>query len=141
MKTWKSLESSRMSVWDNWCWIRPKLYSLDFERLAHFEKDDQGIEIEVSKPTAISETRIVVDNKNAAKGIQSSVAKKLTFENFEHCLKTLLTKQVDIKRIGSDHHNLFTYSIGKIGLSAFDTKRWICDDGISTYAFGHWRTK
>ena len=125
----------------NFTGLRPKLYSLDFERLAHFEKDDQGIEIEVSKPTAISETRIVVDNKNAAKGIQSSVAKKLTFENFEHCLKTLLTKQVDIKRIGSDHHNLYTYSIGKIGLSAFDTKRWICDGGISIYAFGHWRTK
>ena len=32
-------------------------------------------------------------------------------------------------------------STEKIGLSAFDTKRWICDDDISTYAFGHWKTE
>ena len=43
----------------------------------------------------------------------------------------------DIRRIGS----VFTYSTEKIELSAFDTKRWICDDGISTYAFGHWKTE
>ena len=36
---------------------------------------------------------------------------------------------------------MFTYRTEKIGLSAFDSKRWICDDGISTYAFGHRKTE
>ena len=43
--------------------------------------------------------------------------------------------------IGSDNHRVFTYSMENIGLPAFDTKRCICDDGIKTYAFGHWKTK
>ena len=124
----------------NFTGLRPKLYSLDFERLAHFEKDDQGLEIEVSKPSTTTETKIVVDNKNAAKGIQTSVAKKLTASDYKQTLKTLESKHVEVTRIGSDYHNLYTYKTNKIGLSAFDTKRWICDDGISTLAFGHWRT-
>ena len=125
----------------NFVGLRPKLYSFQYARIAHFDYDmDEEKEIEVSKPTATSETRIVIDDKNAAKGIQSSVAKKLTVSDFEQTLKTLEPKPVQVTRIGSDYHNLYTYNIEKIGLSAFDTQRWICDDGISTLAFGHWRT-
>ena len=125
----------------NFVGLRPKLYSFQYARIAHFDYDmDEEKEIEVSKPTATSETRIVIDDKNAAKGIQSSVAKKLTVSDFEQTLKTLEPKPVQVTRIGSECHNLYTYNIEKIGLSAFDTKRWICDDGISTLAFGHWRT-
>ena len=36
---------------------------------------------------------------------------------------------------------MVTYSTEKIGLSAFVTKRWICDDGSSTYAFEYWKTE
>ena len=64
----------------------------------------------------------------------------LSFDDYELCLRTLKQKEVNIKRIGSDRHRIFTYSSNKIGLSAFDTKRWICGDGIHTLAFGHWRT-
>ena len=90
----------------------------------------------MDKPTSISATRLVLSNKVTPKGVKANVAKKLSFDNYEYCLSSLLPKRVDIKRIGSDLHRVFTYSIEKIGLSAFDTNRWICDDGISTYAFG-----
>ena len=68
------------------------------------------------------------------------MAKELSSDDYKQCQQTLESKLVDIKRIGFDHHNLYTYDSTKAGLSAFDTKRWICDDGISTLAFGHWRT-
>ena len=100
----------------------PKLYSFDYEREAHFDCKNGK---EVDKPTNTSVTRIVLDNKVTAKGLKASVVKKLSF---------------NIRRIDSDLHKVFTYSTEKIGLSAFDSKRWICDDGISTYAFGHWKT-
>ena len=51
------------------------------------------------------------------------------------------TKKVEVKRIGSDKHNIYTFNNMKIALSAFDTKRWICDNGIETFAFGHYKTK
>ena len=46
-----------------------------------------------------------------------------------------------MKTIRSDYHNLFTFKTNKIALSAFDNKRWILDDGISTLAHGHYKTK
>ena len=57
------------------------------------------------------------------------------------CLRSLSSKLVNIKSIGSDHHNVFTYSKERIESSAFDVKRWTCDIGIETYAFGHWKTR
>ena len=51
--------------------LRPKLYSFDYEREAHFDCGE-----EVDKPTDNSVTRIVVDNKVTAKGVKTSVAKK-----------------------------------------------------------------
>ena len=120
--------------------LRPKLYSFDYGREARFDCKD-GVEEEVDKPTSTSVARIVLSNKVTAKGVKANVAKKLSFDNYEYCLTSLLPKRVDIKIIGSDLHWVFTYSTEKIGLSAFDTKRGICDDGISTYAFGHWKTE
>ena len=46
-----------------------------------------------------------------------------------------------MKSIRSDHHNVFTFQMNKIALSAFDDKRWILDDGITTLAHGHYKTK
>ena len=79
-------------------------------------------------------------NKNTAKGVKDAVAKDLTLDDYETCLATLEQKEVNIKRVGSSSHKIYTYNTDKIGLSAFDTKRWICDDGVHTLAFGHWRT-
>ena len=58
----------------NFVGLRPKLYSFDYEREAHFDIDEDGVEIEVNKPTDSSVTTIVVDNKNTAKGISECVA-------------------------------------------------------------------
>ena len=116
--------------------LRPQLYSIDYERGAHFECKNL-VEKEVKEPSDTRVTRIVLDNKNTAKGVK---AKILSFDNYEYCLSSLSPKRVYIKRIGSNLHRVFTYSTEKIELSAFDTKRSICDDGISTYVFGHWKT-
>ena len=116
--------------------LRPKLYSFDYEREAHYDCKNGE---EVGKPTDTSVTRIVRNNKVTAKGVKASVVKKLLFGDYEYCLSSLLPKCVDIRRNSPDLHKVFTYSIEKIILSAFNSKRWKCDDGISTYAFGHWK--
>ena len=43
----------------------------------------------------------------------------------------------EMRTIKSDHHNLNSYNMEKIAVLAFDTKRWICNDGIHTLAYGH----
>ena len=47
--------------------LRPKLFSIDYEREARFNLDKNGVEKEVTKSTATNVTRIVLDNKNTAK--------------------------------------------------------------------------
>ena len=75
--------------------LRPKLYSFDYEREAHFDCEGE----EVDKPTDSSVTRMVLDNKVTAKGVKASVAKKLSFGDYDYCLNSLLPKSVEIRRI------------------------------------------
>ena len=120
--------------------IQPRLYLLDYEKLAFFEIDENGDEVEVKTPSATSTSRLVVVNKNTAKGVKESIAEGFTIADYEDALNSLKPKVVEVKRIGSDLHNIYSFKNMKVALSAFDTKRWICNNGIETLAFGHWRT-
>ena len=78
-------------------WLRPKLYSFDYEWEAHFDCYD-GVEEEVDKPTSISLARIVLSIiTQYCYYKRGNVAKKLSFDNCEYCLGSLLSKRVDIK--------------------------------------------
>ena len=37
----------------------------------------------------------------------------------------------------SEGHEMYSMYLNKISLSAFDSKRWIADDGINTNAYGY----
>ena len=41
----------------------------------------------------------------------------------------------------SEKHIITTAVINKKALSALDTKRWVLDDGLSSYAYGHYKTR
>ena len=42
-----------------------------------------------------------------------------------------------MKTIRSQNHQLGSYEINKVSLSCYDDKRYILEDGIHTYAYGH----
>ena len=95
--------------------LRPKLYSFEY-----IDAHGQARE------------------KNTAKGVQKCVKdNKLAFADYERCLREMCVEQVSVNSIRSDHHKLYTYNVNKIGLSAYDDKRYICDDGVHTLAHGH----
>ena len=74
-----------------------------------------------------------------AKGVQKAVVNKdLTFENYKTvlCEHSILRKEQ--RGIRSSKHKLYTIAQNKIALSGIDTKRWINDDGITSYAHGHY---
>ena len=120
--------------------LRPKLYSFLYKRNAFFDWEN-GIEVEVDKPTPTSVQRTIIDSKNVGKGIKNNVRKLLTIDQYEECRSDLKPIKKEMKTIRSDCHNLFTFKTDKIALSAFDNKRWILDDGINTLAHGHYKTK
>ena len=47
----------------------------------------------------------------------------------------------DMKVIQSEKHEIYTMNLHKVSLSAYDDKRYIKDDGISSYAYGHFQSR
>jgi hypothetical protein len=44
----------------------------------------------------------------------------------------------NMRQIRSEKHQLYTVNINKIGLSPYDDKRYILEDGVETLAYGHY---
>ena len=79
-----------------------------------------------------------IKNNKAAKGISKNVTKRdLEHEDYLSCLLNSTIRKHKIKTIRSDHHVVSSYEINKISLSCYDDKRYILDDGITSYAYGH----
>ena len=75
-----------------------------------------------------------------AKGIKKYVIKKdLKHENYNEILTSGKNIYSTMKMIRSSKHQLYTMEMNKVSLSAYDDKRYILDNGISSYAYGHYR--
>jgi hypothetical protein len=74
------------------------------------------------------------------KGINTSVQKGLFFVGYKNVLfgkdGKFHTREV-MKSIRSEKHQISTIEINKIGLCAFDDKRYILNDGFTTLAYGN----
>ena len=74
-------------------------------------------------------------NKKAAKGERKYVIKKNI--NHEIYKDWLLNRKQMLHRVRSECHQLGSYQLNKLSLSCFDDKRYILEDGITSYAYGH----
>ena len=73
-----------------------------------------------------------------AKGIKKNVIKKnITHENYKETLFNNKQLHHKMKTIRSQNHKLSSYEINKVSLSCFDDKRYIHEDGVTSYAYGH----
>ena len=50
-----------------------------------------------------------------------------------------LQMSIYLPTIRSRQHKLGSYEINKVGLCCFDNKRYLMDDGITSYSYGHHR--
>ena len=78
--------------------------------------------------------------KKTAKGIVRNVIKNhLKHDNYKQILETGERMNSNMKMIRSFDHNVYTVNVTKVSLSAYDDKRYIQDDGVTSYAYGHFR--
>ena len=79
------------------------------------------------------------DNENkTAKGIKKNVIKNdLNHRNYKETLFNNQQLHHKMKTIRSINHQLGSYEINKVSLSCYDDKRYILNDGITSYAYGH----
>ena len=77
-----------------------------------------------------------------AKGIKKCVIKKdISHDNYKETLFNSQQMNHSMNTIRSQNHQLGSYEINKVSLSCFDDKRYILNDGISSYAYGHYNIK
>ena len=76
--------------------------------------------------------------EKTAKGIKKNIIKNnITHLNYKDTLFNGEQMMHKMKTIRSDRHQLGSYEINKVSLSCFDDKRYIHEDGITSYAYGH----
>ena len=77
--------------------------------------------------------------KNRGKGIQKCVLKNdVTRDDYSNCLIKEKSYKHPLNTIRSVKHKLYTIHQMKTSLTCFDNKRFILDDGISSYGYGHY---
>ena len=77
-----------------------------------------------------------------AKGIKKNVIKNdIKHENYKQTLFNEEQMYHKMKTIRSQKHQLRSYEINKVSLSCFDDKRYILENGIKSYAYGHYLIK
>ena len=81
-----------------------------------------------------------IKNNKTCKGVKKNVVKRdIDHKDYLSVLQNSTIRNHKMKTIRSDHHVVSSYEINKISLSCFDDKRYILDDGISSYAYGHYK--
>ena len=73
-----------------------------------------------------------------AKGIKKNIIKKnIIHDDYKDTLFNNKQMMHKMKTIRSENHQLGSYEINKVSLSCFDDKRYIHEDGVTSYAYGH----
>ena len=80
--------------------------------------------------------------KKTAKGVKTAYMKnKLSHADYRRCLKS--SERTDQQQLASFNsiraikHVVYSIEIKKIGLCCYDNKRYLLDDGITSYSYGH----
>ena len=77
--------------------------------------------------------------QNKAKGIKKSVVKRdICHKFYRDCLLNKTIFEATMNKIQSKNHLLSTIQQTKTALQPIDDKRWLCEDGINSLAFGHY---
>ena len=75
-----------------------------------------------------------------AKGIKKNVIKYyIRHEDYKNVLLNNKILRHKRKTIRSNRHQLGSYEINKISLSCFDDKRYIHNNEITSYTYGHYK--
>ena len=74
------------------------------------------------------------------KGIKKNVIKnEIKHEDYRNILCNNQQMHHRMKTIISKNHKLGSYEINKVSLSCFDDKRYIHQNGITSYAYGRYK--
>ena len=77
-------------------------------------------------------------NNKTAKGVKKVVIKnEIKHSDYLNVLFEKKKMYHQMRSIRSELHQISSYHVNKVSLSPFDDKRYILDDGITSYAYGN----
>jgi len=80
-----------------------------------------------------------VKNNKTAKRVKKDVIKnEIKHIDYLNVLLKRKTMHHQMRSIRSELHQISSYHLNKVSLSPFDDKRYILDDGITSFAYGHY---
>ena len=72
------------------------------------------------------------------KGVRKAVVElDINFKDYKDCVFNRKTLIVEQKGIKSFNHELYTVKETKLALTSFNDKRFLLEDGINSFAYGH----
>lgn len=78
------------------------------------------------------------DTTKKLKGVKKQALKRrIHFDDYKNCIMNSQRKLTHMQTIQSTKHDIFTCKINKLALSPHDEKRYVREDNISTFAWGH----
>lgn len=88
---------------------------------------------------------IIHDNekteKKVLKGIKKNIIKnEICYSDYKACIDNNININKTMNNFKSSKHEITTITMTKSALNSYDDKRYICDDKISTLAYGHYMT-
>ena len=111
--------------------------------IGKFKDESAGIPITEFVGLRSKMYSFVKDNEQTArtaKGIKKQVIiKDIKHEDYKNVLFNNEQIHHKMKTIRSEKHLLGSYELNKISLSCFDDKRFIHENGITSYAYGHYQ--
>ena len=123
----------------------PYFYKTNKKIIGKFKDESAGIPITEFVGLRSKMYSYVKDNEQTertAKGIKKQTIKKdIRHEDYKHVLFNNEQMQHTMKTFRSKNHQLGSFELNKISLSCFDDKRYIHGNGITSYAYGHYKIK
>ena len=93
------------------------------------------------KSKMYSYTKVTGEEYKKAKGIRKNVIKKnIRHQDYLDVLNNNKIMHHQMNTIRSELHKINSYHLNKVSLSPYDDKRYLLDDGITSYAYGNKNT-
>ena len=119
----------------------PFFYKENKKVIGKFKDEAAGIPITEFVGLRSKMYSYIKDNQKGgktAKGIKKNVIKNnIIHDDYKETLFNNKQMFHKMKTIRSENHQLGSYELNKVSLSCFDDKRYIHNNGINSYAYGH----
>lgn len=115
--------------------LKPKMYSVLTQKLICDKVDNEDYPDHQCEPTCF------IGGSVTAKGVPGTARKRIKHSDYRNILDNRGTNMIHASTIRSFNHKLYSINISKRGLSSYDDKKYILEDGISCLSYGHYRLR